>query len=519
MSTIQIPALPSAPSAGGTDLLLLRQGSVDKKVSREVFLDGIDNDDLSGLIQSTGSNSAYILTTGDNINTLSIPMAWVWRSNHSNTGPCTLQIDTSGAVPMVDLEGNNFIAGDMDASGVYFAVYDGTNFVAINAPWSATEAKKGMIEKATVAECDAGIDTERAVTPEGLLSSILANAPAPLSATTILEGIVELATNLEAQTGSDTTRAITPSALASVTATTTRAGLVEKATASEASVGSDTQRYITPEHLLTSHDDAIVQALSQAPIASTILRGKVELATNAEVQAGSDTERAVTPVALASLTANETRSGLAEIATQVEIDAGGDDERYATPLKMKNWVRDATEVVKGFVQRASQAEADAQTNTEKYITPAHLASLGVTGQIIMMGSTVVPTAHLECDGAEVSRTTYANLYSAVGNTWGNGNGTTTFNLPDLRGEFLRGWDHGKGVDSGRVVGVSQEDEMKSHNHPLVGNNRGTNTNQLFAAGLYQDDAELVASDPASIGETGGVETRPRNHAIMYCIRT
>ena len=69
------------------------------------------------------------------------------------------------------------------------------------------------------------------------------------------------------------------------------------------------------------------------------------------------------------------------------------------------------------------------------------------GAVLAYASTVAPSGYLLCDGAAVSRTTYADLFSAISTTWGVGDGTTTFNLPDGRGGVLRG------TGIGRVGGV------------------------------------------------------------------
>jgi len=69
-----------------------------------------------------------------------------------------------------------------------------------------------------------------------------------------------------------------------------------------------------------------------------------------------------------------------------------------------------------------------------------------------------------CDGSPVSRTAYNHLFDVIGTIWGVGDGSSTFNLPDLRGEFLRGFDNGHGNDgtSGRTFGSSQAAAIKSH---------------------------------------------------------
>ena len=96
---------------------------------------------------------------------------------------------------------------------------------------------------------------------------------------------------------------------------------------------------------------------------------------------------------------------------------------------------------------------------------------------------------------------------------GEGDGSTTFNLPDLRGEFVRGWDHDRGVDVGRVFGGWQEDMFKSHTHELpVNHQRG--------GGKFGID-DFDSNYENFYGETfaaGGSETRPRNLAMIYCIR-
>jgi len=78
------------------------------------------------------------------------------------------------------------------------------------------------------------------------------------------------------------------------------------------------------------------------------------------------------------------------------------------------------------------------------------------GSVVAFASSTLPPDYLECNGAAVSRTTYAALFARIGTTYGAGNGTTTFNLPDLRGEFIRGWDNGRGADASRTLGSWQK---------------------------------------------------------------
>lgn len=131
-------------------------------------------------------------------------------------------------------------------------------------------------------------------------------------------------------------------------------------------------------------------------------------------------------------------------------------------------------------------------------------------QVFAMNS--APSGWLSCDGSAISRTTYSTLFSTIGTTYGTGDGSTTFNLPDLRGEFIRGWDAGRGVDSGRTFGTSQDDEIASHNHIVA----------WSAAEGGSGAGSRVENHPSTNGRTtsstGGDETRPRNIAMLYCIK-
>jgi len=82
------------------------------------------------------------------------------------------------------------------------------------------------------------------------------------------------------------------------------------------------------------------------------------------------------------------------------------------------------------------------------------------GTVIWRAVNNIPNGYLECNGAELSRTTYSDLFGEIGTVFGSGDGSTTFNLPDLRGEFVRGFDNGRGVDSGRDFGSWQDFGLK-----------------------------------------------------------
>lgn len=150
------------------------------------------------------------------------------------------------------------------------------------------------------------------------------------------------------------------------------------------------------------------------------------------------------------------------------------------------------------------------------------AILGLPGMIAAFAMATAPDGWLECDGSAVSRVSYAALFAAIGTTWGAGDGTTTFNLPDLRGEFLRGWDHGKGTDSGRTLGSSQADDFKSHGHDLTLKSEDYDSSTIALTTTHPaadaGQAGTAVNTSAAIQSAGGSETRPRNLAVLYAIR-
>lgn len=116
-----------------------------------------------------------------------------------------------------------------------------------------------------------------------------------------------------------------------------------------------------------------------------------------------------------------------------------------------------------------------------------IASTGMTkdtgsdvGDIKVVATAEPPKGWLKCNGALVSRAQYAALFAAISTRFGAGDGSTTFALPDLRGEFIRGWDDGRGVDSGRVLGAGQVGQNASHIHTATVSNAGAHTHTVSA---------------------------------------
>ena len=166
---------------------------------------------------------------------------------------------------------------------------------------------------------------------------------------------------------------------------------------------------------------------------------------------------------------------------------------------------------------------------------AALAGGAPAGQIMLFAANSPPTGYLEADGSAVSRTTYATLFAAIGTTFGSGDGSSTFNIPDLRGEFIRGWDNGRGVDSGRAFGSAQSADMATHGHTgsLASNGAHTHTYYHSGAGIgshYPQSASYTNTYSGTTSSAGshthtltindhtGTETRPRNIALLPCIK-
>lgn len=154
------------------------------------------------------------------------------------------------------------------------------------------------------------------------------------------------------------------------------------------------------------------------------------------------------------------------------------------------------------------------------------------GAVFYMAANKIPTGYLECNGAAISRTTYAALFAVVGTMYGNGNGSTTFNLPDLRGEFIRGWDHGRGTDDGRAIGSYQKYAIQMHEHriPTPAGGTGGRISMANDNGVktVEDNSFLTLPNGAIMSyytyrsgvtpEDYAEETRPRNRALMPVIK-
>lgn len=146
------------------------------------------------------------------------------------------------------------------------------------------------------------------------------------------------------------------------------------------------------------------------------------------------------------------------------------------------------------------------------------------GAVMPFAMNSVPSGWLGADGTAVSRSTYAALFAAISTLYGVGDGSTTFNLPDLRGYFVRG--SGTNVD-GTVSGTfaaKQADAFQGHWHEVWGT--AAQGASVGGADDVQNPSGLLSSTSIRTAVTDGTngtprvasETRPKNIAMLYCIK-
>ena len=206
------------------------------------------------------------------------------------------------------------------------------------------------------------------------------------------------------------------------------------------------------------------------------------------------------------------------------------NDEVVTPAKLNSA---ATPVVSNIVTAdiANGAVTQEKLNSSVTLVP--------TGAVMPFAMNSAPSGWLAANGSAVSRTTYAALFAAIGTTYGAGNGSTTFTLPDLRGYFVRGsGTNSDGVAAG-TFGAKQADGLISHTHAgTTGNDSPDHTHSHSAAGggssfnMYGGSGlgafggstggastrHQHAFTTSSQSPAGDTETRPRNIAMLYCIK-
>jgi microcystin-dependent protein len=148
------------------------------------------------------------------------------------------------------------------------------------------------------------------------------------------------------------------------------------------------------------------------------------------------------------------------------------------------------------------------------------------GEVSYFARSTAPIGWLKANGATVSRTAYSDLFSAISTSYGSGDGSTTFTLPDFRGEFLRSWADGSGTDSGRTLHSFQDQDWKGFYQTNSGQNTTAynHNNVYMGKGIYPSYTGNLfigywAAPSAAMGTAwDGSEIRPRNRALLACIK-
>lgn len=155
------------------------------------------------------------------------------------------------------------------------------------------------------------------------------------------------------------------------------------------------------------------------------------------------------------------------------------------------------------------ADTSDSENHKKVAASALRAYMVPPGFIMPYAGSSVPSGWLDCDGSAVSRTTYADLFTAISTTWGIGNGTTTFNVPDLRGRVIVGAGTGTGLTARSVGDIDGEEEheltegeLAEHNHTLGSGAWNFIGNQGVGANNYTPTGGTNTSSFAATDDTG-----------------
>lgn len=216
---------------------------------------------------------------------------------------------------------------------------------------------------------------------------------------------------------------------------------------------------------------------------------------------------------------------------------GGSPISVVKPTPTGTAILTGNEVVTGSVIGVTYYSTTGQfqlvTNNTNAAAPA--------GQVATYAMNSCPTGWIPADGSAVSRSTYSILFSNIGTTWGIGNGSTTFNVPDLRGVFVRGTGtNATGSSTGAAgpsVGSYVTDTYLNHTHTATSTDSGhihqNNINTATGSGAggggiflgpYTSSAFPTVSGTANItttvatSTTGGTETKPKNYGVLYCIK-
>lgn len=249
---------------------------------------------------------------------------------------------------------------------------------------------------------------------------------------------------------------------------------------------------------------------------------------------------------LASLDVNLPNTGnVNKLRPPLEVRETGYDYLQKPPAEEFNWIvnnisewidyLDSLTRDQGITEVASKDQAEQGVATDVLMTPQRtLQSIQFNavppGTVMHFAASTAPSGWLYCDGSAISRATYSRLFSNIGTTFGTGDGSATFNIPDLRDEFIRGANPGS-----RAVGLAENDSYRSHNHSGSTNSAGAHSHSVSiplnsnggTPSLENGGPSTKSFNTSTAGahthsfttnSTGGSETRPQNVALLPIIK-
>lgn len=323
-------------------------------------------------------------------------------------------------------------------------------------------------------------------------------------------------------------------------------------------------RYLFKSNNLSDISNTTIAFNNIKQLATPSFAGVIEIATSPEVQDGLRSDVAVVPSTLSDNYYNKQDSDIRFLNSSNNLN---DIDSFTIARQNLN-VYSSIESDNRYLQKSLNlseltSKSISRDNLEVYsrnYIDGVLANISgvVIGTVIMYPDDSVPDGYLKCNGALLNESTYPELFSVIGRTYGGSAGNGTFRLPDLRGEFVRGWDDGRGVDSGRTLGSFQSESFKSHSHSASsstsgihshlgsanssgshshsfprgtddGVNQGVQTGTAVGGSITSSsngghshslsiNSSGSHSHTITVDASGGSETRPRNVALMFCIK-
>ena len=273
----------------------------------------------------------------------------------------------------------------------------------------------------------------------------------------------------------------------------------------------------------TVNSEDLNKTAGQQAVTTDVIRDGAVTSTKLQNDASTDANRAVgtNHIKEGAVTSTKLAAGA---VTSTKLAEGA-----VTSTNLAEGAVTSTKLAAGAVTSTKLAD-DAVTldklaaETEAYLVPV--------GAIFHFASSTAPTGYLVANGNTVPngvgtvqgiKANFSALYEILGSTYG-----AAGKLPDLRGEFIRGWDANRGIDAStgggmgpilsRVFGSSQDDAFRGHTHDLGYSSGGT---AEIGSGIIRGIQTLLATTKGYTGAMsteGGTETRPRNVALLPCIK-